>query len=87
MATHTVDEVAERLDRHPESIRRNLRKGQLEGEKWSRQWIITDQARLRQLSCVKRQWLGRNRDRIEKGHRRLLGWFDSAKVESTTKRR
>jgi len=24
--------------------RRNLRKGQLKGEKWSRQWIITDQA-------------------------------------------
>lgn len=44
VATYTVDEVSERLDRHPESIRRNLRKGQLEGEKWSRQWIITDQA-------------------------------------------
>lgn len=40
--TYTADEVAERLNRHTESIRRNLRKGQLEGKKWSRQWIIPE---------------------------------------------
>ena len=42
--TYTVDEVADRLDRHVESIRRNLRKGQLEGQKWSNQWVVTEDA-------------------------------------------
>lgn len=42
--TYTVEEVADALDRHPESIRRNLRKGQLEGEKWSRQWFVAEDA-------------------------------------------
>ena len=42
--TYSAEEVAERLDRHTESIRRNLRSGQLEGEKWSNEWVITDEA-------------------------------------------
>jgi len=42
--TYTADEVADRLGRHTESIRRNLRKGQLEGEKWSNKWVVTDEA-------------------------------------------
>jgi excisionase family DNA binding protein len=41
---YRVDEVAEHLGRHVESIRRNLRKGQLEGEKWSGKWIVTEEA-------------------------------------------
>jgi ATP-dependent Lon protease len=44
MTTYTPEEIAERLDRHVNSIRRNLRKGQLEGEKWSNEWIVTDEA-------------------------------------------
>ena len=42
--TYSAEEVADRLGRHTESIRRNLRKGQLEGEKWSNQWVISDDA-------------------------------------------
>jgi excisionase family DNA binding protein len=42
--TYSADEVAERLDRHTESIRRNLRKGQLDGKKWSNKWVIPEDA-------------------------------------------
>lgn len=42
--TYSVDDVANRLERHPESIRRNLRKGQLEGQKWQGQWVIPDES-------------------------------------------
>jgi len=42
--TYSATEIAEALDRHPESIRRNLRQGELEGEKFSNQWIVTDEA-------------------------------------------
>lgn len=44
MKTYTPEEIAERLDRHVNSIRRNLRKGQIEGEKFSNEWIVTDEA-------------------------------------------
>jgi hypothetical protein len=44
MNTYTPEEIAERLDRHVNSIRRNLRKKQLEGEKWSNEWIVTEDA-------------------------------------------
>jgi len=42
--TYSVDDVAERLGHHPESIRRNLRKGQLEGQKWQGRWVIPDES-------------------------------------------
>lgn len=41
---YSPEEIAERLGRHTESIRRNLRKGQLEGEKWSGSWVVTEEA-------------------------------------------
>lgn len=42
--TYSAAEIAEALDRHPESIRRNLREGDLEGEKFSNEWIVTEEA-------------------------------------------
>lgn len=42
--TYSTEEIAERLGRHVNSIRRNLREGDLEGEKWSNEWIVTDDA-------------------------------------------
>lgn len=42
--TYTTEEIADRLDRHVNSIRRNLREGDLKGEKWSNEWIVTDDA-------------------------------------------
>lgn len=44
MKTYTPEEIAERLDRHVNSIRRNLRKGQIEGQKFSGEWIVTEEA-------------------------------------------
>ncbi|WP_259086543.1 helix-turn-helix domain-containing protein [Salinibacter ruber] len=44
MKTYTPEEIAERLDRHVNSIRRNLRKGQIEGQKFSGEWIVTEDA-------------------------------------------
>lgn len=41
---YSAAEIAEALDRHPESIRRNLRDGDLEGEKFSNEWIVTEEA-------------------------------------------
>jgi len=41
---YSPEEVAEALDRHPESIRRNCRKGQLDGTKWSGEWVISKEA-------------------------------------------
>jgi excisionase family DNA binding protein len=42
--TYSTEEIAKRLGCHVNSIRRNLRRGQLEGEKWSNEWIVTDDA-------------------------------------------
>jgi len=42
--TYSAEEVADRLDRHTESIRRNLRNDKLKGEKWSNEWVVTDEA-------------------------------------------
>lgn len=42
--TYSPEEVADALDRHPESIRRNLRRGDVDGDKFQGRWIITDQA-------------------------------------------
>lgn len=38
----TVAEVARRLARHPELIRRWLRDGRLKGEQYGREWLITE---------------------------------------------
>jgi hypothetical protein len=48
--TYTPDEIAEVLDRHPESIRRNLREGDLHGFKVGGAWVVTPDAL--------RDWLG-----------------------------
>lgn len=42
--TYSPQEIADRLGRHVNSIRRNLREGELEGEKFSNEWIVTEQA-------------------------------------------
>jgi len=42
--TYRPEEIANRLGRHVNSIRRNLREGDLDGEKWSNEWIVTDEA-------------------------------------------
>lgn len=42
--TYSPEEIAERLDRHVNTIRRNLRQGDIEGQKWSNEWIVTDRA-------------------------------------------
>ena len=36
----TTEEAAEILDYHPESVRRMLRKGQLQSKKFGRTWMI-----------------------------------------------
>jgi hypothetical protein len=46
----TPKEIAEVLDRHPESIRINLRNGDLKGHKMGREWIV--------LAKDLRAWLG-----------------------------
>jgi excisionase family DNA binding protein len=42
--TYSPQEIADRLERHVNSIRRNLREGELEGEKFSNEWIVTEEA-------------------------------------------
>jgi len=42
--TYSPQEIADRLGRHVNSIRRNLREGDLEGEKFSNEWIVTEEA-------------------------------------------
>jgi len=44
METYNPQEIADRLGRHVNSIRRNLREGDLEGEKFQNEWIVTDKA-------------------------------------------
>lgn len=41
MRFYTAEEVAYRLDQDTESIRQLMRDGQLDGVKWSGQWIIS----------------------------------------------
>jgi excisionase family DNA binding protein len=38
----TAEQVAQRLDRHPELVRQWLREGRLRGEKFGHVWVITD---------------------------------------------
>lgn len=38
----TVDELAVRLDRHPDYIRRLIREGKIKAEKKAGAWFITD---------------------------------------------
>jgi len=47
---YNASEVADILDRSVEFVCRNLREGQLDGKKWSNEWIVTDKAL--------REWLG-----------------------------
>ena len=42
--TYSPEQIADRLGRHVNTIRRNLREGDLEGEKWQNEWIVTDAA-------------------------------------------
>jgi len=42
--TYSPQEIANRLGRHVNSIRRNLREGELKGEKFSNEWIVTEEA-------------------------------------------
>lgn len=42
--TFNAKQIAERLGRHPESIRRNLREGDLEGQRFGKEWVVTDEA-------------------------------------------
>lgn len=42
--TYSPQEIADRLGRHVNSIRRNLREGELRGEKFSNEWIVTEEA-------------------------------------------
>lgn len=44
METYNPQEIADRLGRHVNSIRRNLREGDLKGEKFQNEWIVTEKA-------------------------------------------
>lgn len=48
--THDVQEIAEAVDMHPNSIRRNLQKGRIRGRKVGNEWVVTESAL--------REWLG-----------------------------
>lgn len=48
--TYNTEEVAEAIDMHPNSIRRNLQRDKIRGRKIGNQWIITQSAL--------REWLG-----------------------------
>jgi len=48
--TYTPQDIADATGRHPESIRRNLREGDLRGNKMGNEWIVTPDAL--------RDWLG-----------------------------
>ena len=47
---YSTKEIAEAMDRHVNSIRRNLQQGDLEGHKQGNEWIVTPAAL--------RDWLG-----------------------------
>lgn len=42
--TPSAEQIAERLGRHPESIRRNLREGDLKGQRFGKEWVVADEA-------------------------------------------
>lgn len=48
--TYTPKDIAKATDRHPESIRRNLREGDLRGNKMGNEWIVT--------AAALKEWLG-----------------------------
>lgn len=48
--TYSPSEIADATDRHPESIRRDLRNGKIEGHKMGERWKVTPSAL--------RDWLG-----------------------------
>uniref|UniRef100_UPI002073262B helix-turn-helix domain-containing protein n=2 Tax=Salinibacter ruber TaxID=146919 RepID=UPI002073262B len=48
--TYNTEEVAEAIDMHPNSIRRNLQRDEIRGRKIGNQWVITQSAL--------REWLG-----------------------------
>lgn len=48
--TYSAQEIADATGRHPESIRRNLRNGDIEGHKMGREWVVTPDSL--------REWLG-----------------------------
>ncbi|MCS4185238.1 helix-turn-helix domain-containing protein [Salinibacter ruber] len=48
--TYSTQEVADAVDMHPNSIRRNLQKKRIRGQKVGNEWIITESAL--------REWLG-----------------------------
>jgi len=48
--TYNTEEVAEAVDMHPNSIRRNLQRDKIRGRKIGNQWVITQSAL--------REWLG-----------------------------
>jgi hypothetical protein len=48
--TYNTEEVAEAIDMHPNSIRRNLQRDKIRGRKIGNQWVITQSAL--------REWLG-----------------------------
>jgi hypothetical protein len=48
--TYSPKDIAEATGRHPESIRRNLRNGDIEGHKMGSEWVVTADSL--------RDWLG-----------------------------
>lgn len=42
MRRYTTTEAAARLRRHPELVRRWLREGRLKGERFARDWLVTE---------------------------------------------
>jgi excisionase family DNA binding protein len=48
--TYSTQEVADAVDMHPNSIRRNLQKERIRGQKVGNEWVITESAL--------REWLG-----------------------------
>jgi len=42
--TYSPRDIAEATDRHPESIRRYLRDGDIEGHKMDGEWVVTPKA-------------------------------------------
>jgi len=48
--TYSPRDIADATGRHPESIRRNLREGDIQGHKMGGEWVVTPKAL--------REWLG-----------------------------
>jgi hypothetical protein len=42
--TYSPKDIADATGRHPESIRRNLRDGDIEGHKMGSEWVVTPDA-------------------------------------------